>query len=153
MPLMPGVSPDAPAGRPAIASRGMTRSVALRITAGLALAVSLTLNFGIVDLVTAIAPSSEWEPIRLLEGGWGLLFGIVLPIALASQLRRAGSPVASLQQIAVVTLSLAFATILTVRAHEWLLVAALAAITVGIVALHPAPRGVLVAGAGRDRAL
>jgi hypothetical protein len=63
----------------------------LRIVVGLGLAASLVLNFGIIDLVTAIAPGPEWEPLRMWEAGWGVLFGVVLPIALAAQLARGGS--------------------------------------------------------------
>lgn len=85
----------------------------LRVVAGLALVVSLVLNFGIVDLLTAIDPSPEWEPVRMLEAGWGIVFGILLAIPLAAQLRRGGGPVATLQQLIVMTASLAIATLLT----------------------------------------
>jgi hypothetical protein len=117
----------------------------LRIVAGLALLASLVLNFGLVALITAIDPSPEWQPVRLLEAGWGIVFGILLPIPLAAQLRRGGGPVASLQQLVVLTAALALATLLTLKAHEWLLVAFWAAVTAIIVALHPA-RAQLLAG-------
>lgn len=100
--------------------------------------MSLVLNFGIVDLLTAIAPGPEWEPVRMLETGWGIVFGVLLPIPLAAQLRRGGGPVATLQQLVVTTAALAIATLLTLKAHEWLLVGFWAGITAIIVALHPA---------------
>ena len=115
----------------------------LRVVAGLALLVSLVLNFGIVDLITAIDPSPEWEPVRMLEAGWGIVFGILLPIPLAAQLRRGGGPVATLQQLIVTTASLAIATLLTLKAHEWLLVAFWAAVTATIAALHPSRKQLL----------
>jgi hypothetical protein len=96
------------------------------------------INFGIIDLLTAVAPSPEWEPIRMLEAGWGIVFGILLPIRFAAQLRRGGGPIASVQQLVVVTASMAVATLLTLKTHEWLLVLFWAAITAAIIALHPA---------------
>ena len=115
----------------------------LRVVAGLGLLTSLVLNFGLVDLLTAIDPSPEWEAVRLLEAGWGIVFGILLPIPLAAQLRRGGGPVATLQQLIVVVASLAIGTALTLKAHEWLLVAFWAVVTAAIVALHPARKQLL----------
>jgi len=122
----------------------------LRVVAGLALVVSLVLNFGIVDLVTAVDPSPEWEPVRMLEAGWGIVFGILFPIGFAAQLRRGGGPVATIQQLAVITASLAVATLLTLKAHEWLLVGFWAAVTAAIIALHPARKRVLARPARPD---
>ena len=110
----------------------------LRVVAGFALLVSLVVNFGIIDLLTAVAPSPEWEPVRMLEAGWGIVFGILLPIGFAAQLRRGGGPVATVQQLVVVTASMGVATLLTLKAHEWLLVLFWAAVTTAIIALHPA---------------
>ena len=115
----------------------------LRAVAGLALLVSLLLNFGIVDLITAIAPGPEWERVRMIEAGWGIVFGILFPIGLAAQLRRGGGPVASVQQLIVITASLAIATLLSLKAREWLLVAFWAAVTAAIAAFHPARRQLL----------
>jgi hypothetical protein len=115
----------------------------LRVVAGLALVVSLVLNFGIVDLLTALDPAPEWEPVRLLEAGWGIVFGILLPIGLAAQLRRGGGPVATVQQLFVLVTALAIATLLTLKAHEWLLVGFWAAVIAAIAALHPARKQLL----------
>jgi hypothetical protein len=46
-------------------------TVPLRLVAGFGLLVSLVVNFGIVDLLTAIAPGPEWERVRMIEAGWG----------------------------------------------------------------------------------
>jgi hypothetical protein len=110
----------------------------LRVVAGFALLVSLLVNFGIIDLLTAVAPSPEWEPVRMLEAGWGIVFGVLLPIGFAAQLRRGGGPVATVQQLVVVTAAMGVATLLTLKTHEWLLVGFWAAMTAAIVALHPA---------------
>jgi hypothetical protein len=71
------------------------------------------------------------------------VFGVLLPIGLAAQLRRGGGPIATVQQLAVITASLAIATLLALKAHEWLLVAFWAAVTAAIAALHPARRRLL----------
>ena len=107
-----------PAPARAPAARG---TAALRVVAGFGLLASLVVDFGIVDLLTAVAPSPEWEPVRMLEAGWGIVFGVLLPIGLAAQLRRGGGPVATMQQLAVVTAAMGVATLLTLKAHEWLL--------------------------------
>jgi hypothetical protein len=125
----------------------------LRIVVGLALVASLVVNYGIIDLQTAIAPGPEWESSRVLEGGWGIMFGVVLPIALVMQMRRGGGPVAAVQQMLVVTASLALATLLTTKTHEWLLVLVLLAFTAVIIALHPARSRLLAVGRKPDRVL
>lgn len=125
-------------------------TAALRVVAGLALLVSLVPNFGIVDLVTAIAPSGEWVPLRMLEAGWAIVFGVLFPVGFAAQLRRGGGPVASVQQLVVLTASLALATLLTTKPHEWLLVAFWAAVTAAVVALHPARSRVVAFGRPAD---
>jgi hypothetical protein len=114
---------------------------------------SLVAGFGVVDLVTALAPGPEWESLRMLEAGWGIVFGIVIPIALAAQTRRGGGPVAAVQQLVVLTASLALATLLTTRTREWLLVLALAASTAVVAAVHPARSRVFAAGGTTDRVL
>src|SRR3954470_10819488 len=107
----------------------MPKALPMRIAAGLALLVSLVVNFGVIDLATAIAPSPEWEPVRMLEAGWGIVFGVLYPVGFAAQLRRGGGPIATVQQLIAVTASLAIATLLTTKAHEWLLVLFWAAVT------------------------
>ena len=89
----------------------------------------------------------------MLEAGWGIVFGVLVPIALAVQIRRGGGPVAAVQQLVVVTASLALATLLTTKAHEWVLVLVVAAFTAVVVALHPARSRVFRAGGARDRML
>ena len=84
-----------------------------RVIAAVGLVASLVAGFGVIDLVTALAPGPAWESLRMLEAGWGIVFGVLLPIALAVQIRRGGGPVAAVQQLVVVTASLALATLLT----------------------------------------
>jgi hypothetical protein len=84
----------------------------------------------------------------MLEAGWGIVFGVLLPIGLAAQFRRGGGPVAAVQQLLVVVVAMALAALLTLKAHEWLLVAFWAAVTAAIAALHPA-RAQLLARRGR----
>ena len=107
-------------------------------------------NFGIVDLVTAIAPSGERVLLRMLEAGWAIVFGVLFPVGFAAQLRRGGGPVASVQQLVLLTASLALATLLTTKPHEWLLVAFWAAVTAAVVALHPARSRVVAFGRPAD---
>jgi hypothetical protein len=125
-------------------------TAALRVVAGLALLLSLVPNFGIVDLVTAIAPSGEWVPLRMLEAGWAIVFGVLFPVGLAAQFRRGGGPVATLQQLVVVTGALAVATLLTTKPHEWLLVAFWGAVSAAVIALHPERSRVLALRHGAD---
>ena len=116
----------------------------LRVIAVFALLASLVVNFGVIDLLTGVAPSPEWEPVRMLEAGWGIVFGILLPIGFAAQLRRGGGPVATVQQLVVVTAAMGVATLLTLKAHEWLLVLFWVGITAAIVVLYPARSRVFV---------
>lgn len=41
------------------------------------------LGFGIVDLWVTVAPSAEWRPVALLDGGWGLLVTVLIAAGLA----------------------------------------------------------------------
>jgi hypothetical protein len=133
---------------------GAVRSaVPSRLVAALGLAASLVAGFGVIDLVTALAPGPEWEALRMLEAGWGIVFGLVIPIALALQITRGAGPVAAVQQLVVVTMSLALATLATAKAREWLLVGVLTVFTAVVIALHPARSRVLRAGGSPDRAL
>ena len=127
--------------------------VPLRVTAAAGLLASLVVGFGVIDLVTAIAPGPQWESLRMLEAGWGILFGVVVPVALAVQIRRGGGPVAAVQQLVVVSASLALATLMTMKAGEVLLVLVLTAFTAVVIALHPARSRLLAVGGTPSRVL
>lgn len=111
---------------------------------------SLVAGFGVIDLVTALAPGPEWEALRMLEAGWGIVFGVLIPVALVVQIGRGAGPVAAVQQLVVVTTSLALATVLTTKAREWLLVLVLAVFTAVVIALHPARSRVFRASGAPD---
>ena len=66
------------------------------------------------------------------------MFAVVLPLALAAQIRRGGGPIAAAQQIGVVTIAVAIATTLGMNATELPLVLLLALFTAVDVAMLPA---------------
>jgi hypothetical protein len=75
----------------------MPKALPMPIVAGLALLVSLVVNFGVIDLATAIAPSPEWEPVRMVEAGWGIAaiaWSALMALA-AAQLTRAARQLGS----------------------------------------------------------
>jgi hypothetical protein len=128
-------------------------AVPSRVIAAVGLMASLVAGFGVIDLVTALAPGPEWEALQMLEAGWGIVFGVLIPIALVVQLGRGAGPVAAVQQLVVVTASLALATLLTAKTREWLLVLVLAGFTAVVIALHPARSRVFRVGGACDRRL
>jgi len=50
---------------------------AIRIVAGLFALLWAVPDFGIIDLEVTVAPTDEWLPVALLDGGWGV-FGTLL---------------------------------------------------------------------------
>jgi hypothetical protein len=61
--------------------------------------------------VSALAPGPERVALQMLEAGWGIVFGVLIPLALVVQVGRGAGPVAAVQQLVVVTASLALATL------------------------------------------
>ena len=57
---------------------------------------SLTINFGLIDLIDGYTGFIDQARNQVLDAGWGLVFGVILPVALLAQLpgewpRRSGA--------------------------------------------------------------
>jgi hypothetical protein len=106
-----------------------------RVLAAVGLVASLVAGFGVIDLVSALAPGPERVALQMLEAGWGIVFGVLIPLALVVQVGRGAGPVAAVQQLVVVTASLALATLLTAN---WTVQSALPVCLVLLLALSAA---------------
>jgi hypothetical protein len=73
---------------------------------------SLTINFGLIDLIDGYTGFVDQARNQVLDPGWGLVFGVILPIALLAQLRRPERRIAGIQQTGTVALALAAAALL-----------------------------------------
>ena len=99
---------------------------------------SLTINFGLIDLIDGYTVYVDQARNQVLDAGWGLVFGVIVPVGLLAQLRRPERRIAGIQQTAVVALALAVAGI---AGEEWGYLALAAGITglcAALLALHPA---------------
>jgi hypothetical protein len=99
---------------------------------------SLTINFGLIDLVDGFTGYVDQARNQILDVGWGAVFGVILPLGLLSQLRRPERRIAGIQQTAVVASALALAGAAGQR--EWYLALAggIALAAAVLLALHPA---------------
>jgi hypothetical protein len=70
---------------------------------------SLTINFGLIDLIDGFTGYIDQARNQILDVGWGAVFGLIVPIGLLGQLRRPERRIAGIQQTAVVALALAVA--------------------------------------------
>jgi hypothetical protein len=107
---------------------------------------SLTINFGLIDLMDGYTGFVDQARNQVLDAGWGLVFGVILPIGLLAQLRRPERRIAGIQQTGIVALALAAAAVL---GEAWWYLAFAAGITgacVVLLALHPARRTFLERG-------
>jgi hypothetical protein len=118
----------------------MSRETAARTTAAVLALASLTVGFGAVDL---LSPWVLHEGTQVSDVGYGTLAGLVIPIGLFAQTRRASLNIAGLQQVALAALAYLAAGALTgqrpLLAAGGVVIAAAAAVG----ALHPARRGLL----------
>jgi peptidoglycan/LPS O-acetylase OafA/YrhL len=99
---------------------------------------SLTINFGLIDLIDGFTGYVDQARNQILDVGWGAVFGVILPLGLLAQLRRPERRIAGIQQTAVVALALALAG---AAGQEWWYLALAAGIAVAsavLLALHPA---------------
>ena len=87
----------------------MSRTTWLKVTALVVAFASLTINFGLIDLVDGFTGYVDQARNQVLDVGWGAVFGVILPLGLLSQLRRPERRIAAIQQTAVVALALALA--------------------------------------------
>ena len=90
----------------------MARSTRTRWLKAVALVValaSLTINYGLIDLIDGYSGYIDQARNQVLDAGWGLVFGVVIPLGLLAQLRRPERRIAGIQQVAVVALALGMA--------------------------------------------
>ena len=126
------------------------RTTWLKAVALVVALASLTINFGLIDLIDGYTGYIDQARNQVLDAGWGLIFGVILPLGLLAQLRRAQRRIAGIQQTAVVALALAMAG---VAGEAWRYVAVAAGVAgVGavLVALHPARATFLARGQHLD---
>lgn len=115
-----------------------SRTIWLKMVALVVALASLTINFGLIDLIDGYTGYIDQARNQVLDAGWGLVFGVILPLGLLAQLRRPERRIAGIQQAAVVAFALAAAG---VAGEEWrygALAAGLAGLCAVLVALHPA---------------
>jgi hypothetical protein len=130
---------------------GRTRSMkAVALSVALA---SLTINFGLIDLIDGYTGFVDQARNQVLDAGWGLVFGLVLPIGLLAQLRRPERRIAGIQQTGIVALALALAAVLGTAWWYLGLAAGIAGACAVLLALHPARRTFLRRGRGLEPAM
>ena len=116
---------------------------------GMALVValaSLTVNFGLIDLVDGFTGYVDQARNQILDLGWGAVFGVILPLGLLSQLRRPERRIAGIQQTAVVASALALAGAAGQSGWYLALAGGIAFASAVLLALHPARRTFLARG-------
>jgi hypothetical protein len=99
---------------------------------------SLTINFGLIDLIDGYTGYIDQERNQVLDADWGLVFGVILPLGLLAQLRRPERRIGGIQQTVVVALALAMAGVAGEAWRYVALAAGLAGVGAVLVALHPA---------------
>src|SRR4051812_611450 len=85
------------------------RTTWLKVTACLFAIASLTINFGLIDLIDGFTGYVDQARNQVLAVGWGAVFGLILPLGLLSQLRSPERRIAGIQQTAVVAAALVLA--------------------------------------------
>jgi peptidoglycan/LPS O-acetylase OafA/YrhL len=90
----------------------MERTRWMKALALLVALASLTINFGLIDLIDGYTGFVDQARNQVLDAGWGLVFGVILPIALLAQLRRPQRRIAGIQQTGIVALALAAAAVI-----------------------------------------
>lgn len=124
----------------------VTRTRWLKAVAVAVALASLTINFGLIDLIDGYTGYVDQARNQVLDAGWGLVFGVILPLGLLAQLRRPERRIAGIQQTAVVAFALAIAG---VAGEEWWYLAFAAGIAgacAALLALHPARHTFLARG-------
>jgi hypothetical protein len=106
-----------------------SRTTLLKATALTLAVVSLTINFGIADLVDGFAGIVDESRNQVLDAGWGALFGLVVPLGLVYASRMASAQRRDLPPADAVSNGL----------HHWTVLAALA-LVVALLALLAALR-------------
>lgn len=124
----------------------MSRTTWLKGTALVVALASLTINFGLIDLVDGFTGYVDQARNQVLDVGWGVVFGVVLPLGLLTQLRRPERRIAGIQQTAVVASALALAGAAGQKGGYLALAGGIAVASAVLLALHPARRTFLARG-------
>ena len=122
----------------------------LKAVALVAALASVTINFGLIDLVDGFTGYVDQARNQVLDVGWGATFGVILPIGLLSQLHRPERRIAGIQQTALVASALALAALAGQSERYLVLAAAIAVIAAILLALHPARQTFLRRGQQAD---
>src|SRR4051812_36197910 len=85
------------------------RTTWLKVTACVFAIASLTINFGLIDLIDGFTGYVDQARNQVLDVGWGAVFGLILPLGLLSQLRSPERRIAGVQQTSVVAMALVLA--------------------------------------------
>ncbi len=109
-------------------------------------AATLTINFGLIDLIDGFTGYVDQERNQVLDVGWGAVFGLVLPLGLLSQLRCPERRIAGVQQTGVVALALALAGVAGERWWYLVFAAGVAGVFAVLLVLHPARQAFLERG-------
>jgi F0F1-type ATP synthase assembly protein I len=125
---------------------GIGRTGWLKVGSVVVVVASMTINFGLIDLIDGFTGYVDEERNQVLDVGWGAVFGLVLPLSLLAQLRRPERRIAGMQQLVVVASALALAG---AAGGQWRYLALAGGIACGcglLLALHPAWRTFLDRG-------
>src|SRR5881392_3986862 len=114
------------------------RTVWLKAIAAVGAVASLTINFGLIDLIDGFTGYVDEARNQILDVGWGAVFGVILPLGLLTQLRSPERRIAGIQQTAVVALALALAGAAGQKWWYLALAGGIAGASVVLLALHPA---------------
>lgn len=131
----------------------LTRTIWLKAVALVVAVASLTINFGLIDLIDGYTGYIDQARNQVLDAGWGLVFGVVLPLGLLAQLRRPERRIAGIQQTAVVGLALAVAGAAGEQWRYTALAAGILGACAVLLALHPVRRTFLARGRRPDSVL
>jgi hypothetical protein len=115
-----------------------TRTTWLKAVALVVAVASLTINFGLIDLIDGFTGYVDQARNQILDVGWGAVFGVVLPLGLLAQLRRPARRIAGIQQTAVVAVALALAGAAGKELWYLALAIAIGITCAALLALHPA---------------
>jgi len=124
----------------------ISRTTCLKAVALVAALASLTINFGLIDLIDGFTGYVDQERNQVLDVGWGAVFGLVLPLGLLTQLRRPAQRIAGIQQTSLVALALALAGAAGESWRYLALAAGVAAVSAVLLVLHPARQTFLARG-------
>src|SRR3954464_6294919 len=114
----------------------ISRTTWLKTAALVVAFASLTINFGLIDLIDGFTGYVDQARNQILDVGWGAVFGIILPLGLLSQLRRPERRIAGVQQTLVVALALALAAAAGQRVRYLALAGGIGAASAVLLALH-----------------